>query len=244
MKTRTTLAALLVALIAATPASAQDSVADKVKAIQKEYQEAMTAYSTAARAAKTTEERTAIAKEKMPDRAKFAARYLEAVEKTPADPGAAAALVLVVTMDYRGERGAKALEWLAAHHSGSPKLTSVMPYLPHTGAPGEKLARVLAEKSTDRTVQGQATMALAQIHKDSNPAEAEKTLKLVVEKFGDVKGPRGTLGEQAQKDIDHAKKFGTGKPAPEIAGQDIDGKDFKLSDYRGKVVMIDFWGDW
>jgi hypothetical protein len=32
--------------------------------------------------------------------------------------------------------------------------------------------------------------------------------------------------------------------APEIEGEDIDGRRFKLSDYRGKVVMLDFWGNW
>ena len=32
--------------------------------------------------------------------------------------------------------------------------------------------------------------------------------------------------------------------APEIQGEDIDGKRFKLSDYRGKVVVLDFWGHW
>ena len=35
-----------------------------------------------------------------------------------------------------------------------------------------------------------------------------------------------------------------GKPAPEIAGKDLDGVDFKLSDYRGKVVVVYFSGDW
>jgi cytochrome oxidase Cu insertion factor (SCO1/SenC/PrrC family) len=35
-----------------------------------------------------------------------------------------------------------------------------------------------------------------------------------------------------------------GQAAPEIEGEDIDGKSFKLSDYRGKVVMLDFWGNW
>ena len=35
-----------------------------------------------------------------------------------------------------------------------------------------------------------------------------------------------------------------GKPAPEIRGEDIDGKFFKLSEYRGKVVLLDFWGNW
>jgi WD40 repeat protein len=35
-----------------------------------------------------------------------------------------------------------------------------------------------------------------------------------------------------------------GQAAPEIEGVDIGGKKFKLSDYRGKVVLLDFWGHW
>jgi len=35
-----------------------------------------------------------------------------------------------------------------------------------------------------------------------------------------------------------------GRVAPEIEGEDIDGEKFKLSDYRGKVVLLDFWGNW
>jgi predicted Zn finger-like uncharacterized protein len=35
-----------------------------------------------------------------------------------------------------------------------------------------------------------------------------------------------------------------GKVAPDIEGEDIDGQKFKLSDYRGKVVVLDFWGNW
>ena len=35
-----------------------------------------------------------------------------------------------------------------------------------------------------------------------------------------------------------------GRMAPEIEGQDLDGVRFKLSDYRGKVVVLDFWGNW
>ena len=35
-----------------------------------------------------------------------------------------------------------------------------------------------------------------------------------------------------------------GQLALEIDGEDLDGKRFKLSDYRGKVVVLDFWGNW
>ena len=34
-----------------------------------------------------------------------------------------------------------------------------------------------------------------------------------------------------------------GKQAPDIEGEDQDGKHFKLSDYRGKVVLLYFWND-
>jgi cytochrome oxidase Cu insertion factor (SCO1/SenC/PrrC family) len=32
-----------------------------------------------------------------------------------------------------------------------------------------------------------------------------------------------------------------GKPAPPLEGVDADGKPVRLSDYRGKVVLVDFW---
>ena len=35
-----------------------------------------------------------------------------------------------------------------------------------------------------------------------------------------------------------------GELAPEIEGKDVDGASFQLSDYRGKIVVLSFWGDW
>jgi len=35
-----------------------------------------------------------------------------------------------------------------------------------------------------------------------------------------------------------------GSPAPDFAFTDLDGAPRKLSDYRGKVVLLDFWGVW
>ncbi|MEM7456521.1 MAG: redoxin domain-containing protein [Planctomycetota bacterium] len=35
-----------------------------------------------------------------------------------------------------------------------------------------------------------------------------------------------------------------GQMAPDIQGPDLDGVEFKLSDYRGQVIMLDFYGDW
>ncbi|HVS37363.1 MAG TPA: hypothetical protein VMS17_17510 [Gemmataceae bacterium] len=37
---------------------------------------------------------------------------------------------------------------------------------------------------------------------------------------------------------------GVGAAAPPTRGTDADGVAFQLSDYRGKAVMLEFWGDW
>jgi cytochrome c biogenesis protein CcmG/thiol:disulfide interchange protein DsbE len=34
------------------------------------------------------------------------------------------------------------------------------------------------------------------------------------------------------------------QPAPAFSFRDLDGKTFKLSDYRGKPVLVDFWATW
>jgi hypothetical protein len=51
----------------------------------------------------------------------------------------------------------------------------------------------------------------------------------------------GTVGERAQAELFEFRNLQVGKTAPDIEGQDQDGKRFKLSDYRGKVVLLDFW---
>jgi hypothetical protein len=52
------------------------------------------------------------------------------------------------------------------------------------------------------------------------------------------------LASQAKELTFVVNKLSIGRKAMEIEGEDLDGKTFKLSDYRGKVVVIDFWGNW
>jgi len=40
------------------------------------------------------------------------------------------------------------------------------------------------------------------------------------------------------------ERLQVGMEVPEVAGEDPDGVAFKLSDYRGKVVLLDFYGFW
>jgi hypothetical protein len=75
--------------------------------------------------------------------------------------------------------------------------------------------------------------------------EVEKLFESANAKYGDVKTPSGTVGEQAQAQLFALRHpIEVGKPAPEIEGEDLEGQKFKLSDYKGKVVLLDFWGNW
>jgi len=59
--------------------------------------------------------------------------------------------------------------------------------------------------------------------------------------------PHGTGHEAPPLAADVAKLpegLEVGMRAPDFDAKDVDGKPFKLSDYRGKVVLLDFWGFW
>jgi hypothetical protein len=75
--------------------------------------------------------------------------------------------------------------------------------------------------------------------------EAEALFEQAAEKYGDVKVPGvGTVGEKAQAELFEIRHLGVGKEAPDIEGEDQNGKRFKLSDYRGKAVLLDFWSEY
>jgi hypothetical protein len=75
-------------------------------------------------------------------------------------------------------------------------------------------------------------------------SEAAALLDRVVKEYADVPARSGTLGETAKIDLHEMRDLVVGKPVPDIEGEDLAGVKFKLSDYRGKVVLLDFWGNW
>jgi hypothetical protein len=134
---------------------------------------------------------------------------------------------------------------------------------------GDKVLRKYLTRDLEHDVQGKATFVLAQILKGKadkaagandddqaakHSAEAGKLFERVIADFGEIeysrrKLPDGTedvrlYREIAAPELFELKYLAIGKTVPEIEGEDTDGETFKLSDYRGKVVMIDFWGHW
>lgn len=74
--------------------------------------------------------------------------------------------------------------------------------------------------------------------------EIEAVFELANAKYGDVKVPYGdTVAETVKTELYAIRILSVGKSVPDIEGQDQDGKRFKLSDYRGKVVLLYFWSE-
>ena len=75
--------------------------------------------------------------------------------------------------------------------------------------------------------------------------EVETLLEQAGSKYGEVKLPfGGTVGEQAKIELFEMHHLAVGKEAEDIEAEDQDGKPFKLSDYRRKVVLLYFWSEY
>lgn len=59
-----------------------------------------------------------------------------------------------------------------------------------------------------------------------------------------AKYPKSKQAASAKADMSELQNLSVGCMAPDIEATDENGVSFKLSDYRGKVVVLDFWGFW
>ncbi len=72
-------------------------------------------------------------------------------------------------------------------------------------------------------------------------ARIETLFERAANEYADVKFRDSTVGAWAKSELYDIRHLGVGKVAPDIEGKDQEGTKFKLSDYRGKVVLLYFW---
>jgi peroxiredoxin len=76
-----------------------------------------------------------------------------------------------------------------------------------------------------------------------NPIGNEEAMLAYSNKVDDKLKQNVAVKNFIQK-LDSQKKLAIGQPAPEFTINSIDGSNIKLSDYRGKYVLLDFWASW
>jgi len=150
---------------------------------------------------------------------------------------------------------------LAEHHAANPKLKDLLTPLMRMGAAGEKLLIAVSEKATDKEAKGLALFIRGfKASRNAEEEEDDKELAILIAKATELLekaskespdtkvGKSGkTIAELAKKQIAELKSIviiALGKPAPDVASVTLEGKKVKLSDYKGKVVLLDIWATW
>jgi hypothetical protein len=192
--------------------------------------------------------------------AQTADRFLELARKHPKDPAVLPALEHLVIAGT--PHAAAALSLIQEHHLAAPGLGKLCLFLAEgdeadTSRTEKFLRAVLARNGTGEVL-ALASLALARVlyaraeAEGAQPAvreaalrDAEALLSTVVTKHAKVKLPdqelERTAGDEARPILFEIRHLGIGKTMPELEGEDLDGKALKLSDHKGKVVLLDFW---
>jgi poly(3-hydroxybutyrate) depolymerase/thiol-disulfide isomerase/thioredoxin len=112
--------------------------------------------------------------------------------------------------------------------------------------------RAIIGVNRDRAVRCEATFALAalvQAAAEDRQAEAERLFEQFCAEFDGKRsyrfqGIEQMLNSLARDQLKELRFRTVGKAAPEIIGVDLDGRPMSLSQYRGRVVLLSFWGTW
>lgn len=145
---------------------------------------------------------------------------------------------------------------IAARHPNDEQIGEMCQQLAARSMPAEKLFRVLIKKSDSRDTKGLALLGLGRAlsersNNETDEAkrerlrkEAKESLQGVVRKYADIELGSQKLSDLANDDLFELEHLAVGLPVPDLEGDDLEGATFKVSDYRGKVVLLDFWAHW
>jgi peroxiredoxin len=185
-------------------------------------------------------------------------------------PDALAPTMLRIAQQHPTEaESTKAMNWLVSRATNLPEgqaavtmlrdqaaarkgLTPVLDFLAHSNPIlAEPILRVVREKNQNIEEKASATYGLGTVLFGKSQggdaaalAEASQLLKEMTTTYKDVIVNGFKLSDQAAATLFEIENIQPGKPMPEIEGKDADGVAFKLSDYRGKVAVVIFWGSW
>jgi thiol-disulfide isomerase/thioredoxin len=237
------------------------SVAEQIKAIEQDYSHQEDRLSEEFDKTASKAKHAEIRKKAEQLEKDTADRFLDLVNKHPDDPETFPALAFLV---FHEQHVAEALDLLARHHAGSKQIGELCLGLttgPEVTDKMVELIRAVADKNPHQAAQGLATLALARVlfarsgakdlgvkEREQLQAESEKLALLVTEKFARVQvsaeGRGRTAGDEARGLLFEVRHLAVGKTVPEIDGQDLAGKKLRLSDHRGKAVLLNFWASW
>ena len=184
----------------------------------------------------------------------FVPRYVEFAEQFPGSAEAVEAWIFAFEAGSRSTRCTDsvhaAVDALIDSYRAHPALIDSIPLIHHVGPTDEclRLLRSLADPSSSREVRAYAEYGLARLEMllpDPSLEVIRNRLQRIATEWGELAYHEDqTLGDRVDADLFELDHLSVGTVAPEIVGHDLDGETMRLSDYRGQVVLLRFWGSW
>lgn len=245
------------------------TIAEQLAAIKTQYTKANSDFRKAARGVTDSDERMKLSTEFRKSISELTSNAMTLATENMKDDAAIDAISWVASMGDPAQK-TKAIDLAMENFADSPGIKDIAVSLARS-APSQKsedLLKSLLEKSPHKEVQAAALYSMTQFYDsvmrgqeyakkneeykapdfikefDADSVNMEALYEKLENDFGDLSGGRTTYGEIASKALFEIRYLSIGKVAPNIEGKDLDGEEFQLTDYRGKVVVIDFWGDW
>ena len=212
--------------------------------IQLEYQSASRQHRSKLRQAKSAEDKAKLANE-APDSAAAVTSAIELYEDHEADPSFLDMADWVVRTSEDPEPIRTVLEVVKQHHMSHPELDRFLnrPYRLGVPVVTEFVAELAAKGDSPASM---VARFLITTNLDAE-ADQERIIQLmqsIVDFEGEVKYGANDYKLLADGRLFSIRRLQVGSEIPDIEGPDVDGEVFRLADYRGKVIMLDFWGDW
>jgi len=257
----------LVLGLLAVPASAQDvhkaqavagqsapaDFAKKLEALVQRYNDERSEVITAYQKATTDEERARILAG-MPG-AGYVPEFRALAQEARGTDTAAQAWIWVMRLSEEDKATAwQAVTTLLEEHMQSAviaELTGELRYASyqHGEKPVIEALRAIVDESPHEKVRAGALFTLGAVLLESkeptNKQEGRNCFEAVITEYGDQPYRGDSTYRKAAEgflyELDHLQ---VGMVAPEFESVDENGVPWKLSDYRGKVVVVDFWGFW
>jgi S1-C subfamily serine protease/thiol-disulfide isomerase/thioredoxin len=146
----------------------------------------------------------------------------------------------------------RAVDDLHKDYVEHPRIGDALRQLGQTHAqPVFDLLEAVRVQHADPNIRGLATYTLADsLAADQSGTarfapEVEQLLTTILADYRDARWGRWKVSVKGlERSLFTFQHLVDGRPAPEIVGMQADGSELKLSSFRGKAVVLDFWADW
>ncbi|MCP5535185.1 MAG: redoxin domain-containing protein [Akkermansiaceae bacterium] len=228
----------------AATTTAATTVKEQIKAASKAFDKQNMEFMKMLRAEKDNTKKRELYKTGRPDPSGTVNLILKLARENPKADGVENGLVWTLRVANPTQRR-EVTQFMLTHYQDSKSIGNLAQYYGRMYGGGEPELREIVEKAGNEAVRLGATYYLAEklMNNKATQQEGLTLMKQLARTPGlDKKNPN--LLAQANIKIMVLEKLGIGCIAPDIVGTDHEGKEFKLSDYRGQVVLLDFWGIW